>query len=321
MLFGLFKKGREKNNCYKIDNGIVIPIYMKDLYDAYPDVARLVLKENVSSYKIQMLVQSFNPNIEIEISAIYDTMHNNRFPYICFSELEYDFIRNEERGILYNNPDGILNAIMHYCYSSEGCKTKLDYWKNKLIEMAKSGDLIAQGALLASLNYKCFSNKEKEVYLGLFEKSLWEKAKSGNPYAQIAVGEFLLRGKAVDYQQKIDWLEKAAKKHLTDAYFFLAKNYGLLYFIENNKQIDTKSEEYQKEHNLELYCYKQGAICDNGTMSAYCQWRLGEMYLDGEYEVQSTEKGVYWLEKAAEKGHEIAKHKVEKYKGHPEHFP
>lgn len=319
MFLGLFNKKNEKKQYYKIDNGIVIPLYMKELYDAYPDVVRLVLREDVSVEKIGMLIQSFKADDEIEICALYDTMHNQRFPYICTSELEYDFLRDEQRGILYNNPDGISNAILHYCYPPCECQPKADYWKKKLISMSNSGDLVAQGALLASLKYNCFSESEQAKYSDIYEKSLWEKAYNGNPYAQIAVGEFLLRGK--DYKEKIEWIEKATKKQLTDAYFYLAKNYGMLYYVNNNSQIDTKSEEYIRTQDFELYCYKQGAICDNGTMSAYCQWRLGEMYLDGEYVAQSTEQGFFWLEKAAEKGHEGAKIKVKDYREHKERYP
>jgi len=64
---------------------------------------------------------------------------------------------------------------------------------------------------------------------------------------------------------------------------------------------------YESENNYEpslvVEWYKKSAI--NGNAEA--QFQLGLLYIDGEMMIENREEGMFWVEQAAEQGHERAK--------------
>lgn len=59
---------------------------------------------------------------------------------------------------------------------------------------------------------------------------------------------------------------------------------------------------------VELSLYKKGAELNNGTMAGYCQYRLGDMYENGDGGVlKDAATAQIWFRKAYDNGYEKAK--------------
>ena len=200
-------------------------------YDKYKNVFDLVWYDgNQAKYKIDWLLESLDMGRELENSGYYVIESiKSGFPYFCETESEYDKLLDKDKPVLRGSVEGILDLALGYGFDETSKHpSKMGYWKQKLIDMASSGNMEAQAALCAAKSnvYKAlFSQDELNGFYSKYYNTLVSAAKSGNPYALIGVGQFLT---GFASKQRRDLLSQAAKANLSDAWYYLGKAYSSL---------------------------------------------------------------------------------------------
>lgn len=280
------------------------PYYNK--YRKTFDIIRHSGKE--PKYRIDWLLKSLDMGHELEHDGVFVTASISKsFPYFCETEEEFNCLSKDDCLALKGSVAAIFG--LGYLYSGSHMKSFLQekrvYWRNKILEMAKTGNLDAQAGLCRK--NLLFNEQEVEEYKEKYEAKLMHMAEDGNPYAQLAVGQFIARNR----KEKMEWLNKAGEQGLGDAYYYLADVYAQMRFLDdefNYKQdslLDEKEEQLIDEKTGE--CYLKGAKLNNGMMAAECQYNLASAYHYGYY---GFEKDLvharYWYEIAFKNGKEYA---------------
>ena len=263
-----------------------------------------------------MLRESFRRKHEMECNG-YHVIESIKkgLPYFLETEWEEDSVldvlmrKSEERPI-----DKMMHAA--FFYNEQNAEQvhdlKRKFWQDKIIDAAKSGNREAQAALCSHFATVVFGDRSKELQQlkEQFEKKLWSDAESGDKYALIGVGAWMC---GAEYERAIEYLQKAASQHMTDAYYWLA-------YMTNNQWHEqtkgmaegTEKEKSRQEMRLKvLEYYRKGAECANGTWTRECQSRIASAYEDGDEIPQNLDLAKYWFEKAAELGDEYSKRHLE----------
>ncbi|MCH5354025.1 MAG: sel1 repeat family protein [Acutalibacter sp.] len=274
-------------------------------------------------YKVDWLLQSLDMGHEIESGGYYimESMKQN-LPYFCETEDEYDYFFS------YLQPIDSVEGMEHMCvfYSSfqpSGHPAKQEYWKQRLCELAITGNLRAQAALCSDATgiQVSFSDDERKKHKEKYRETLFSLAESGNAEGQLAVGEYLSPERS---QEKIEWLTKAANQGLSDAWYQLHSFYlGKMLFDDNGgvRQAPLSEEEKQDlEGKMAEYVYK-GAEANNGAMAGWCQHEVGNYYAEGNSVfAKDLEKAKYWYQRALENGVEDAEREIRNINEHPEWY-
>lgn len=286
------------------DNLLNNPYYNK--YRKTFDIIRYSGKE--PKYRIDWLLKSLDMGHELEHDGVFVTASiSKNFPYFCETEEEFERLSKDDGLALKGSVAAIFG--LGYLYSGSHMRTflpeKRSYWRNQILEMAKSGNLDAQAGLCR--RNMLFTDGEIEVYKREYESRLIHMAEDGNAYAQLAVGQFIAQNR----KEKMEWLIKAGEQGLSDAYYYLANAYEQMRFLDDelnyksNVSLDEKEEKLIDEKKGE--CYLKGAKLNNGMMAVECQSMVANAYRYGYY---GFEKDLvharYWYEIAFKNGKEYA---------------
>lgn len=282
------------------------------------------LQENLDSMerKIHWLMESMEMGREIEDDGYYVTKSlEERLPYFCETEREFDYFCNEEKPVLKGAVYGILDLASFYSYQERVHLSKQKYWKQTLQEMAMAGNLEAQAILCTRRARVAFSEGEINGFKLQYEKALYELAAAGNPQAQLAVGEYLA---PYGSREKIDWLTKAANQGIGDAWYHLGEAYNTMIYIDekgNRRTTPLSEEQIRKLSNMRNECRFRAADSNNGIMVGYCQYWVGTNYEEGDSIFpKDLEKAKYWYQKAVEHGSKRAESCLQRLNERPESF-
>lgn len=262
-----------------------------------------------SQYKIDLLLQSLDMGRVLEIDGFYVQQSIEKdLPYFCETEREFEMFYKSQTPVLRGSIKGILDMISFYLYTEKNL-SKQEYWQRRLLELAQNGGLEAQAALCSNFLRNVFSEQELAAFKEMYEPNLMRLAEEGNGEAQLAVGEFLMR----EPPQKIVWLSKAAEQGLSDAWYQLGITYESMINTDDAGQFRLDRLSDDEVHQLmvkKAECFLNGANANNGIMAAWCQYKVGDYYAEGDLLPKDFQKAAYWLRQAIENG-EDAKESLE----------
>jgi len=252
-------------------------------------------------YKFAWLLQSLDMGRELEADGFYvrESVEKD-LPYFCETEHEFEMFFKGETPVLRGSVKGILEMISFYLYT-EKHPSKLEYWQQRLLELAQNGGLEAQAALCTNSVRHAFSEQELVAFKETYETNLMQLAEAGNRDAQLAVGEFLMQKPS----QKVAWLTKAAQQGSSDAWFQLGSTYESMINIDDDGQFKPNRLSDDEVHQLmvkKAECFLNAANANNGIMAAWCQYKVGDYYAEGEFLPKDLQKAAYWLRQAIEHG-------------------
>lgn len=283
----------------------------KRLLDEYDPLGRQ------PKYKIELLLQSMDAGLKVDFDDFDDTLYylgqsiNKNLPYFCESEYEFNKFFDGSKPVLRGSIQGIVDLMGSYIYGPERKHPgKAEYWKRRLRELADSGNLEAQAVLCTNRVKHAFSERELLSFKEKFEADLRLLAESGDAGAQLAVGEFLTQ----QPPQKIEWLTKAAQQGLSDAWCELGLAYESMINIDDDGQFHTgrlSETEVRRLMEKKAECFLKGAEANNGIMAAWCQYKSGDYYADGDLFPRDFAQAAYWYQKALENGEESARSALE----------
>lgn len=273
-------------------------------------------------YKIDWLLQSLDMGRELENNGTYvvDSMEKD-LPYFCETEYEYDRFFDSDRPVTLGSIDGMMGLCnLYFADGLASHPSKLQYWQQRVRELALSGNLEAQGALCSNSALSGgFSENDVEAFKEKYESTLHSLAESGNAYAQFAVGKYF---SPYNSQERKEWLTKAANQGLSDAWFELTSVWRATRYVNDENgfhEASLSEEELRRLYDKIAECYYRGAEANNGVMAARCQDMLGTYYQDGDSIFpKNIEKAKYWYQKALENGETSAKYSLDFLNNHPE---
>lgn len=252
-------------------------------------------------YKFDWLLQSLDAGRELEIDGFYVIESIQKgLPYFCETEHEFEKFFKSEAPILRGSVRGILDMISFYLYR-EKHSAKREYWQQHLLGLAQSGNYEAQAALCTNYVRYAFSEQELMAFKETYEQNLIQFAETGNCEAQLAVGEFLMQKPP----QKIIWLTKAAQQGSSDAWFQLGLTYESMINIDDDGQFKPNrlsDDEVRQLMVQKAECFLNGANANNGIMAAWCQYKVGDFFAEGDLLPKDLQKAAYWLRQAIENG-------------------
>ena len=222
-------------------------------------------------------------------------------PYFCETEQEFNQFFDLDKPVMRGSVDGVKDMCFFYseAYKDSSHPAKRQYWQQRFREMISAGNLEAQGA--ACRGHLAFSDDEVEEYKKRYESSLRSLAEAGNAQAQLAVGKYLS-----DAPEKYEWLTKAGKQGLSDAWYALGHSYQYTIYDDAGEKLSDEKRSVLMKQAAE--CYYKGAEADNGVMAARCQDKVGGYYKDGDFGFpKDTEMAKYWYRKSLENGETSAK--------------
>lgn len=254
-----------------------------------------------SQYKIDLLLQSLDMGHTLEADGFYVTQSIEKdLPYFCETEHEFEMFFKSPAPVLRGSVKGILDMISFYLYTEEN-PSKQEYWQQSLLKMAHDGNFEAQAALCTNFVKRAFSEQELAAFREMYEPDLMRLAEEGNGEAQLAVGEFLMR----EPPQKITWLSKATEQGLSDAWYQLGMVYESMINTDDSGQfrMDRLSDDEVRQLMVKkAECFLNGANVNNGMMVAWCQYKVGDYYAEGDLLPKDLQKAAYWLRQAIENG-------------------
>lgn len=252
-------------------------------------------------YKFDWLLQSLDMGRELETDGFYVMKSIEKdLPYFCETEHEFEMFFKSEAPVSRNSVRGILDIISFYLYR-EKHSAKQEYWKQHLLGLAQNGYYEAQAALCTSYVRNAFPEQELVTFKETYESNLIQLAEAGSSEAQLAVGEFLMQKPP----QKIVWLTKAAQQELSDAWYQLGLTYESMINIDDDGQFKPNRLSDAEVHQLmvkKAECFLNGANANNGIMAAWCQYKTGDYYAEGDLLPKDLQKAAYWLRQAIENG-------------------
>ena len=236
-------------------------------------------------------------------------MPEKNLPYPCETEEEYEKFFDGSKPVLRGSVHGIVELLSFYMFREKN-PGKKEYWKQRLSKMAENRDVEAQAVLCSNYVKHAFSEEELSSFKEKYEANLWLLAESGDAAAQLAVGDFLTRQPIC----KIEWLTKAAQQGLSDAWYQLGLAYESMINFDENGQFRSNrlsEDEVTDLMRKKVECFLKGAELSNGIMAAWCQYRIGGYYADGDLVPRDFGQAAYWYQKALENGEESAKSSLE----------
>lgn len=275
----------------------------------------IIWRGDMQRYKVDWLLKSLDMgrNLEGEGSYVMQSIDND-LPYFCETEYEYSYFKRSKYSFT-SDIDNMADFAFLYIESNESHShpDKRQYWQNRLREEAESGNYIAQGKLCSHYAKFAFSESEAEEFKNRYQTDLIKVAESGDPYAQIAVGKFIAE---YGSQEEIDWLTRATKNDLTDAWLELGRAYEALRHTYpettdengNVKRVQKRvpDDEWDRLTKKADECYYRGAVANNGIMSGLCQEHIASCYADGDSIFpKDLYKAKEWYEKALENGESV----------------
>lgn len=281
-------------------------------YGRYRSVFDQILRAgDQPKYKIDWLLQSLEMGHELDIDGFYVAESIKKdLPYYCETEHEFDMFFKSDKPVLRGSVQGILEMFSFYLYLEKN-PSKLEYWKRRLLEMAKNGNHEAQAALCTNFVNNAFSESDMAAFKETYEMGLMQLAEAGNSAAQLAVGEFLLVQKL---PQRISWLMKAAQQGLSDAWYHLGMTYESAINIDDTGRFNPNYLSDDEKHQLmvkKAECFLNGAKANNGIMAAWCQYKVGDYYAEGDFLPKNLTQAAYWYQEALKNGEEMAKGPLE----------
>lgn len=286
-----------------------------DCVSQYNDtIARWLAQKNISHYAMDWLSDSIKKGIEIEFPAIEFSIEKE-LPYLCETE-EETYLFDKEENPMQNSAEGIYSAILQYKYGRTANENKLNYWTNQLFSLADNGDMMARGLIC----WKCGIIFDNGQYDGVIPQNFWIELKhkyendlikscnTGNSYAQLSVAKF---NRDINEDDREKLYLAAIEKGLSDACYYYANFLGQKRFAANGYTVNVPSygtAEWQEYMRVELSLYKKGAELNNGIMAGYCQFRLGDMYANGDGGVcKDAATAQQWFRKAYANGYDKAR--------------
>lgn len=178
--------------------------------------------------------------------------------------------------------------------------------------LAQKENREAQAALCCKFTEDVINHEVVESFRTAYASELWKLAEAGDGAAQLAVGEFLC---AYGSTERLDWLSKAARQGLSDAWYYLGKEYEAAIRIDQNRQprkIPLTNEQARKFRGKAAECFLQGAEANNGVMAAWCQCKIGDYYKNGNSILpKDVDLAIYWYQVAVESGENRARGELE----------
>lgn len=168
---------------------------------------------------------------------------------------------------------------------------------------------------------------EKRAY------ELFRQAEDRQPddLMEYRIGQMLYMGKGVEQntEEAIQWLEKSAKKQNMDAEYLVCKIYIQEHMEEKIPDAIRRMEEIIEKSNYKKAEYSLGSLYTNlesgfydlekgiGYLELaaeqeheYAQYRLGVLYMNPELEIYDPEKGIQYLLQSAEQGNQYAQYRL-----------
>lgn len=168
---------------------------------------------------------------------------------------------------------------------------------------------------------------EKRAY------ELFRQAEDRKPddLMEYRIGQMLYMGKGVEQntEEAIQWLEKSAKKQNMDAEYLVCKIYIQEHMEEKTPDAIRRMEEIIEKSNYKKAEYSLGSLYTNPESGfydlekgigylelaaeqehEYAQYRLGVLHLDPDLEIYDTEKGIQYLLRSAEQGNQYAQYRL-----------
>lgn len=278
-------------------------------------MAQFLALENVAKFAVDWLADSIQRGVQVE-PAIVSRSVERELPYLCVTEEELWLFEKEENP-MQDSVEGIFSAILKYSFGATADKNKLNFWINHLFSLAEGGNMMAQ----AMICWKCGMITEEGKYSGVIPKEQWDKyreeyltnvvntANNGDAQAKLAVAVYCNK---IDDAKKELLYKSAIQKGLSDACYYYVKFLDMKRFEANGYvAVDVPpygTAQWQEYMRDELALYKKGAELNNGIMAGYCQFRLAEMYANGDGGVlRDGATAQIWYRKAYENGYEQAK--------------
>lgn len=276
-------------------------------------MARWIAMNDVPSYAMDWLAESIQNGVQVELTAVRFSVENE-LPYLCETEAEtwlFEAVENP----LQNSTDGIYSVLCKYKYGATANKNKMNYWINRLLTLASSGNMMAKGLIC----WRCGMILSDGKYDGVLPQTTWNEFKdscasqvlaacnSGDPYAQLAVAQY---NNDISEEEKERLYLSAIEKGLSDACYYYVQFLDQKRFLSNGMTVNIPeygTDEWQEYMRVELSLYKKGAELNNGIMAGYCQYRLGDMYANGDGGVlQDAITAQTWFKKAYANGYKKA---------------
>ncbi|MBS5327411.1 MAG: SEL1-like repeat protein [Lachnospiraceae bacterium] len=171
---------------------------------------------------------------------------------------------------------------------------------------------------------------EKRAY------ELFRQAEDRQPddLMEYRIGQMLYMGKGVEQntEEAIQWLEKSAKKQNMDAEYLVCKIYIQEHMEEKTPDAIRRMEEIIEKSNYKKAEYSLGSLYTNPESGfydlekgigylelaaeqehEYAQYRLGVLHLDPESPFFDLQKGVEYLRQSAEQGNQYAQYQLGKF--------
>lgn len=298
------------NSEYRMKYG---PSYDR-VYNYDDSIARWIALKEVSKYAMDWLAESIQKGVEIEFPAISFSVEKG-LPYLCDTE-EETWLFEKEENPLQGSTEGIYNALLKYKYGSTANENKMNYWINQLLSLAANGNMMARGFIC----WRCGMVLSDGKYDGVLPQNVWSELKekyenqvvascnSGDANAQLAVAKY---NRDITDDEKENLYLSSIEKGLSDACYYYAKFLDQKRFVANGMTVNMPpygTTEWQEYMRVELSLYKKGAELDNGIMAGYCQYRLGDMYANGDGGVfKDAATAQIWFRKAYNNGYENAR--------------
>ena len=284
-------------NLFKSDDSSTKYLDMSTIDNIDPRLSSYLINNNIEKDKIEWLIKSIKLGNEVNKIYIQKSINDN-LPYLVETEHEYTLFFNDKKPISKGSIPGIIDIAFYY---TQNHPNKLQFWIDKIINNAESGNKEAQAAIFSPrLDTKyIFSNDTIKYYEAKYKNSLISSAQNGDPFAQIAVGKWLCSNNS----ESIEWLIKAAEQNLTDAYYYLSEALEYQFYEQSNLHTNMNSTEAKTMIKRRSKCLLYGAQCNNGIMASYCQRLTASNFEDGSNGMEEDfEQAIYWYKKAIENG-------------------
>lgn len=284
------------------------------VYEYNETMAEWLAMKNVPRYAMDWLSDSIQKGVSVEFSAVSFSVEKG-LPYICDTE-EETWLFEKEESPLQDSTEGIYSALLQYKYGNTANENKMNYWLNRLLSLANSGNNMARGLIC----WRCGLINVEGKFDGVIPQNIWEELKgsyenkliescnAGEPYAQLSVAKYN-RDISDDEKEKLYLM--SIEKGLSDACYYYAKFLNQKRFVANSMKENIpqySTSEWQEYMHDELSLYKKGAELNNGIMAGYCQFRLGDMYAHGDGGVfKDAATAQLWYKKAYDNGYAKAK--------------